>query len=155
MIKLQLQNLYYYFLFKKKNPFYYIQFLFTIKSNNKQYFLTFLSLDNLIFKTASTGKILKKKNLVTKSLKSSNKANKYLLLFFNEINSKQNYFISYYLVKPINRKNLNFLYLIVNTFHIISNFFGFKNYYKITTKGVKRIKKRIKKKLLSMHTFYN
>lgn len=146
---------YSYYLLKPKNIFNYQQYLFMIKSNNKQYFLSFLGYNILYFKTASTGKILKRKNLITKSLKSSQKANKYLLLFFNECNSQSNVFISYYLLKPVNRKNLNFFYLVLKAYRPICEFFGFYQYYNITTKKVKRIKKRVKKKLLSKHSYFN
>ena len=80
MVRLHKINLYSYFLFKEKNIFSHLQFMFMIKSNHKQYFLSFLGINNISFKTVSTGKLLKKKKLTTKSLKTSLKANKYLLL---------------------------------------------------------------------------
>lgn len=144
----------YYFL-KTKNIFNYRQFMFMIKSNTKQYFLSFLGYNVLHFKTASTGKILKKKNLLTKSLKSSSKADKYLLSFFNEYNANPEIFISYYLLKPMNRKNLNFYYLILKTFKIVPEFVGYYHYYIVTHKTARRIKKRIKKKLIRKHMYYS
>lgn len=116
-----------------------------IKSNQKQYFLSFLGFSINFFQTASTGKILSKYNLKTKFLKKSEKANKYLLMFYNNINVNKNLHISHLFLKPLNRKNLNFFYLILKTFKIQPGNIGFKNYYKSVFKRVKRIKKRIKK----------
>ena len=144
----------YYFL-RNKNWFYQEQLLFMIKSSLKQYFLSVIGLNTIHFKTVSTGKLLSKNNLPIKALKNSIRANKYLLQFFNEYYSNQSIFISHYLLKPITRKNLNFFYLILKTYKIISDFVGFKNYYQCTFKGVKRIKKRIKKKLLNNNIYYS
>lgn len=147
-------NLSYYYL-KKKNPYNFIDYMFMIKSNQKQYFLSFLGFNVFLFNTVSTGKLLKNKKLTTKSLKSSVKANKYLLLYFSEFYNNTNNYISHFYLKPINRKNLNFFYLLLKTYKISLNFLGFKNYYKVVNKSVRRIKKRIKKKLLSSHVYYN
>lgn len=147
-------SLSYYFL-KKKNLYNYINYMFMIKSNQKQYFLSFLGFNVFFFNTVSTGKLLKKKKLLTKSLKSSIKSNKYLLHHFGEFYNNPNNFISYYYLKPINRKNINFFYLLLKTFKVNLAFLGFKNYYKTSTKSVRRIKKRVKKKLLNNHAYYN
>ena len=56
-------NVYEHYLFKSKNSLNYVQFLFMIKSNPKQYFLSFLGFNVLFFKTVSTGKLLKKKKI--------------------------------------------------------------------------------------------
>jgi len=129
--------------------------LFMIKSNNKQFFLSFLGLTTSFFKTVSTGKILSKKNLKIKSLKKSKKAHKYIFLFFKSVNKISLLHISHCLLQPINRKNLNLFYLILKNCKTFFDFLGFYHYYKISVKTVRRIKKKIKKKLLANHTYYN
>jgi len=129
--------------------------MFIIKSNNKQYFLSFLGLNTFFFKTVSTGKILSRKNLKIKSLKKSKKAYKYIFLFFKSISKIDSLHISHCLLKPINRKNLNMFYLILKNCKTSLNFLGFYHYYKISVKTVRRIKKKIKKKLLANHTYYS
>jgi hypothetical protein len=124
-----------------------------IKSNSQQFFLSFLGLTINFFVTASTGKILCGYNLKTKFFKKSDKAKKYLLLFFNALYSNKNVYISHFYLKPVNKKNLNFFYLLLNTYKIELAFVGFKNYYKSVFKKVRRVKKRIKKKLLSKFSY--
>lgn len=148
-------SLYKHHLLTTKNPFNYIQLLFLIKSNTKQYFLSFLGVTSSIFKTVSTGKVLSKRGLETKSLKSSKKAEKYLIFFLNEFMLNENNFISYCLLHPINKKNLIMLYLSFKSFQLPLTTIGFKNYYKICQKYTKRIKKRIKKKLIANFVFYS
>lgn len=148
-------SLYKYHLLTSKNPFNYVQLLFLIKSNTKQYFLSFLGVTSNIFKTVSTGKVLSKRGLETKSLKSSKKAEKYLVFFLNEFMLNDNNFISYCLLHPINKKNLIMLYLAFKSFQLPLTTIGFKNYYKICQKYTKRIKKRIKKKLIANFVFYS
>lgn len=142
------------YLFTQKNPYNFLQFIFLIKSNTKQYFLSFLGFNFFYFKTVSTGKLLSKNKLITKSLKKSSKAFKYILLFFKSINDVDTNSVAYYLFHPVNRKNLNLFYLLYKNCKINPEFIGYKNYYKKTRKTVRRIKKRIKKTLLKNHTYY-
>lgn len=121
----------------------------------RQYFLSFLGLTFLSFKTVSTGKVLSKRGLKTKSLKSSKKAEKYLIFFLNDYMLNTNNFISHCFLYPINKKNLIILYLVLKSFSLPLMSIGFKNYYKICQKYTKRIKKRIKKKLISNYMFYS
>lgn len=143
------------YIIRDKNIFSFNQFMFIIKSNPKQYFLTFSGINLRFFRTASTGKILKRKKLVVKSLKKSHKALKYLLLYVKDIINRPASNISYYLLNPINRKNLNFLYLVFRNCEVSIDNLGFRHYYKSIFRTERRIKRRIKKRLLSQFTYYN
>jgi hypothetical protein len=143
------------YLFKDKNVFNFVQLMFIITSNPKQYFLTFSGLNVTFFKTVSTGKILKKKGLLTKSLKKSHKALKYLLLFVKDITKKTVNNISHHLLRPINKKNLDLFYLVLRNCNISVDNIGFRHHYKSVFKTERRIKRRIKKKLLAKFTSYN
>jgi hypothetical protein len=133
----------------------YKQLLFMIASNTKQYFLSFIGYNINFFKTVSTGKLLSKQGISTKALKSSKKSDKHILNFFNDLNSEKVYRINYFLLRPVNRKNFDMYYLILKTYKVDLEFIGFKHYYKVTVKTIRRIKKRIKKRIIRNHVHYN
>lgn len=131
--------------------------LFLIHSNKKQYFLSFIGHDFPLFITVSTGKLLKFLEFSNyKKFKKSKKNLKILSKYFKSTNAdlnEDNLFVYYYYLKPLNLKNLLIIFELFKTFNPSPCTFGFQNYYKSIFSRVQRIKKKIKKKLLKLHTF--
>lgn len=131
----------------------FINLFLLLKSNTKQFLLSILGFDKHYFSTVSTGKLLSRIGLLTKSLKKSPKSNKYLFDYINYfINSNSGF--SHVFMKPINRKNINFFNEFIVLHKIKYFYLGYKNYYKTTFKHVHRIKKKIKKKINKTNIFY-
>ncbi len=126
-----------------------------IKSNTKQYFLSFLGVNFKYFKTVSIGKILSKLGVQTKASKKSKKFIKFLVDFFGKELKIKNFSYTYYWLKPMNKKNFNLWFLFIEKYKINFLSWGGSHYRKLTTKKVARIKKRIKKKLLKNFTNYS
>ena len=129
------------------------QTLFLLTSNKQQYFLNTLGINFFLFKTYSSGRCLKKEfgAKTSKGLKKSFKLNKALVeyYFLSALTKTVTTKFTHTYIKPFNKKAL----ILYNQIQANSDYYfthlGFHKYYKINFKRVTRIKKKIKKKLIS------
>lgn len=131
-----------------------LHMLFQIQSNRKQYFLTFSGINKHHFVTLSSGKLLSYLGIHKKGAKKSRKVVKYLVDYFESVYLNPTVRVTNYLLKPLNRKNINFFYEIQKYCKIDRGYLGAYFYFKTITARAARIKKRIKKKLLAKHSYY-
>jgi hypothetical protein len=131
-----------------------LHLLFQMQSNRKQYMLTFMGLNKQHFTTISAGKLMCYLGVKLKSAKKSKKILKYLVDYFEYYYLKPAVRVTHYLLKPTNRKNLNMFYEIQKYCKIDRGAVGGRLYYASVTKRAARIKKRIKKRLMSSNAYY-
>jgi len=130
-----------------------LQTLFLLTSNKQQYFLNTLGINFFMFKTYSSGRCLKSEfgEKTSKGLKKSFKLNKALVEYYYSkalLKTLTDRYTHTY-IKPFNKKALVLYNQIQNNSEYYYTKIGFHKYYKINFKRVARIKKKIKKKLVS------
>jgi hypothetical protein len=117
-----------------------------IASSLKQYKPYIFGYSNSYFKTISAGILLKRKNLLTKSLKKSKKALKATFEYVQPL--VENHTLYFILLKPFNKKSFKLLEMLNEEGIPDYVNIGFVNYYTTIFRKIRRIKKNIKKRLL-------
>ena len=128
-----------------------VQTLFLLGSNKQQYFLNTIGVTYPYFNFYSSGRCLRKEfgTKVLKGLKKSYKLNKALVEYYyrSSLPIKLTYTHTY--IRPFNKRALILFEQIQTNSEYYQTQLGFHKYYKINFKRARRIKKRIKKKLVS------
>ncbi len=132
-----------------------LQTLFYMTSNLQQYFLHNIGVNYYFFKTMSSGRLLINDfgKEISKSLKKSPKLNKSLVNYYYSEKFKlfEDTVFTHTYIKPLNKKNLILFNAIQSNHQYYETQIGFHKYYKINYKTARRIKKKIKKNLISQN----
>ncbi len=117
-----------------------------LSSSLKQYKPYIFGYSSNYFRTISAGILLKRKGLLTKSLKKSKKALKATFEYLQPL--IENHSLYFILLKPFNKKSFKLLEMLNEEGIPDYVNIGFVNYYTTIFRKIRRIKKNIKKRLL-------